>query len=551
VFLNEEVVGNARQTLYVLFATVALVLLIACANAANLMVARANARRREIVIRQALGAGRGRIARQIITESLLLSLVAGAAGVVLAYWGLDLLLATWPGSLPRVHDVGIDRSVLLFTLGISLLTGLGFGIIPAIRASNPAIEEALRESSAGVGASRRRHRSLRIMVGAQLAIALVLLVGAGLLVRSFVRLLEVDPGYDTSNVLAARIRLTPSRFPDPTAKQEFFRQVIEGLAARPEVTGVTSSRTLPLSGAMMMLGIQPRDIRPDDPEPFLPVAMRLVGPDYFSTLRIPITRGRPFEATDRSGAPAVIIVNDRLAKRLWPNEDPLGKRFPMDFPDRGAYDATVVGVVGDIRYSGLNDEIRPEIYIPQAQTTDGAGQSWVIVRAARNPLALAGMLRDVVRRADATTPIADLVSLEQLIGRTTAARRFNMTVVTLFAGLAFLLAVIGVYGVTSYAVSQRTREVGLRMALGAQRRDVTRMVLGEGIALALIGVAVGMIGAFAASRAIASMLFDVTATDLPTFVGTAALLIAAAGLATYIPARRAARVDPMIALRSE
>ncbi len=549
--LAEEVVGDTRHTLYVLFGTVALVLLIACANAANLLVARANSRRREIVVRQALGAGRGRIARQILTESVLLSLAAGALGVLLSYWGLDLLLATWPDSLPRVSEVGIDGRVLTFTLAVSVVTGIGFGLLPALRASSPALEEALREDSGSVSGSRRRQRAQRVLVAAQLAVALVLLVGAGLLVRSFVRLLEVDLGYDTNDVLAARIRLTPSRYADRTAKAEFFRGVTEDLAGRPGVSAVTLSRTLPLSGSLMMIGIETRRIRPDDPDRFLPVATRVVGSDYFKAMRISLVEGRPFEAADREKAPAVVVVNTRLAKRLWPDQTPIGKHIPMGFPGGGDYEMTVVGTVGDIHYTGLSDEVRPEMYLPVEQFPEEGEQTWVILRVERNPLQLAGAVREAVRRADPTQPVAELVSLEQLVGRSTAARRFNMMLIGLFAGLAFVLAVIGVYGVTTYAVSQRTRELGIRMALGAQRGDVVRLVLREGLRLAAVGVFVGLAIAFAASRALTSMLFEVTTTDLATYAGTALLLAAATVLATYLPARRAAGVDPVIALRSE
>jgi predicted permease len=315
--LTEEVVGDIRPTLYVLFGTVAMVLLIACANAANLLVARANPRRREIVIRQALGANRGRILRQILTESVLLAVAAGVVGVLLSYWGLDLLLATWPDSLPRVQDVTIDRSVLAFTFLVSLATGIGFGLVPAIRAFNPAIEEALREDSGGLSGGRSRQRTQRVMVAAELAVALVLLVAAGLLVRSFTRLMEVDPGYDTHDVLAARVRLTPSRYPDRASRETFFRTLTDDLAARPGVEGVTISRTMPLTGAMMMLAINPQRVRPDDPDPILPIAMRVVGSDYFNTLRVPILKGRPFDASDREGATPAVVINTRLAKRLW------------------------------------------------------------------------------------------------------------------------------------------------------------------------------------------------------------------------------------------
>ncbi|HTG84798.1 MAG TPA: ABC transporter permease [Gemmatimonadales bacterium] len=549
--LTDEVVGDIRPTLYVLFGTVAMVLLIACANAANLLVARANSRRREIVIRQALGADRGRIVQQILTESVLIALAAGVVGVLMSYWGLDLLLATWPDSLPRVQDVTIDRSVLAFTFLVSLATGIGFGLVPALRAFHPAIEEALREDSGGLSGGRSRQRTQRVMVAAELAVALVLLVSAGLLIRSFTRLMEVDPGYDTHDVLAARVRLTPSRYTDRASRETFFRTLSDDLAARPGVDGVTISRTMPLTGSMMMLAINPQRIRPDDPDPILPIAMRLVGSDYFNTLRVPILKGRPFEANDRDGATPVVVINTRLAKRLWPDEDPVGKQLPIGMRQQTEREATVVGVIGDVHYAGLDEETGPELYLPLAQAPDWGEQMWIAIRAERNPLLLAGTVREAVRRADPQQPVAELFSLDQAIGQSTAARRFNMMLISLFAGLAVVLSVIGVYGLTSYAVSQRTRELGIRIALGAKQGDVVRLVIREGLRLALIGAAIGLPIAFAASKAIGSMLFEVTTSDALTYAGTAAILISAAVLATWIPARRAARVDPVVALKSE
>jgi len=370
-------------------------------------------------------------------------------------------------------------------------------------------------------------------------------------VRSFVRLMEVDPGYDTHNLLAARVRLTPSRYPDRAAREAFFQTLQQDLAARPGVSAVTLSRTMPLTGAMQMLAIEPQRIRPDDPDPILPVALRVVGSDYFSTLRVPILEGRAFEEGDRQNAPPVAVINTRMAKRLWPNERPLGKRIPLGMPGGEDYEATVVGTVGDVHYAGLDEETRPELYLPLAQARQWGEQMWLALRAERNPLRLAGLVREAVKRADPQQPVAELVSLDQMVGRSTAARRFTMMLISLFAGLAVALAVIGVYGVTSYAVSQRTRELGIRMALGAAQRDVVQLVLREGMVLALVGLLIGVVVAFAASRVLGSMLFEVSTSDALTYAATAFLLAAAAALATWLPARRAARVDPVIALKSE
>ena len=549
--LGEQVIGDARPTLYVLFATVALVLLIACANAANLLVARANTRRKEFVIRQSLGAGRTRLIRQVLTESMILALAAGLIGIALSYWGLDLLLASWPASLARARDVGIDRWVLGFTLGVSVLTGVGFGILPAVRASSPALEEALREEAGTMGGHRKRQRAQRALVVSQLAVALVLIVGAGLLVRSFVRLLEIDPGYDTRDVLAARIRPTPSRYANATARTDLLRSIRDDLSARPGVTSAALTRTLPLSGSLMMVTIPARQIRPEDPDEVLPVAMRIVGADYFKTMRISLVAGRAIDAGDRAGAPSVVVVNTRLGKRLWPDQSPLGKQIPFDRPDGGPRDLTVVGVVGDIHYTGLSDQVMPEIYLPLDQMGDIGDQGWIVARVDGNPLRLAGAVRESVRRLDPSQPVADVLSLDQMVSRSTAARRFNMLLITLFAAMALGLALIGIYGVTSYSLSQRTHELGIRLALGATGRDVIRLVLGEGLVLALIGAVLGIGLALAGSRFLASMLFGVSARDALTFTGAALLLVVAALLAAWVPARRAARVDPLISLRSE
>jgi putative ABC transport system permease protein len=546
--LKVQGVEDARPALLVLFGAVALVLMIACANAAGLYVARATERRKEIAVRRALGADRARLARQLLTESVVLALIAGAAGVLLARWGLSAVLAVWP-RVPRAEAVGIDGRVLGFALAVSILTGLAFGLLPALRAAAPGVEEALRDEGGATTGSRRRHKTQSGLVVVEIALALVLLVGSGLLIRSFVLLTSVDPGYDTHDVLAARIRLTPSRYADPTAQDQFFQHLTDALAHNPEVADVSVSRTLPLTGGMQILAFDPRQIRPDATQEFLAARLSVVGPHYFAAMGIAL-RGRGFTPQDRTDAPRVVIMNKRLTDQLWPGQDPLGKIFPVQQPGGGSYDATVIGVIGDIRYASLDATPMPELYLPQLQQ-HSAPQVWVVLKAKRSPLALAGAVRDAVRQLDRQQPIGDLVSLDQALSRSTAARRLSMTLLTLFAALAVVLALIGIYGITAYAVTQRTRELGLRMAIGARPGEVVALLLKENLWLVLAGIVLGAFGAMLATRALRSMLFGVSALDALTFLGAAVVLGGVAMLATYVPARRAARIDPMEALRYE
>jgi putative ABC transport system permease protein len=551
--LKVEGVDNVRSALLVLFGAVGLVLLIACANAAGLYVARATERRKEIAVRRALGADRARLVRQLLTESVVAALIAGAAGVLLARWGLAAVLAVRP-RVPRVTGIGIDPRVLGFALVVSLLTGLAFGLLPALRAAAPGVEEVLRDEGGPTTGSRRRHRTQRGLVVAEIALALVLLVGSGLLIRTFVRLTSVDPGYDTRDVLAARIRLTPSRYADPAVQNRFFQNLTDLLARNPGVAEVSVSRTLPLAGGVQILAFDPRRIRPDLTQEFLAAQLRVVGPGYFAAMGIPL-RGRDFTPQDGADAPKVVIMNRRLTDELWPGQNPVGKVFPVRRPGGGGYDATVIGTIGDIRYESLDATPTPELYFPQLQAAAGAArmpgvpEMWVVLKARRSPLALGGAVRDAVRQVDPRQPIGDLVSLDQVLSRSMAARRLSMTLLTVFAALAVLLALIGIYGITAHAVTQRARELGLRMAIGARPAEVVGMLLRENLLLVIGGLGLGMAGAALATRALRTMLFGVSTLDAVTFVAAALVLGGVAMLATYVPARRAARIDPMEALR--
>jgi len=547
--LRDVAIGDVRRPLLILLGAVGLVLLIACANGANLLLARATARRREMAVRRALGAGRGRLVRQLLTESTLLALAAGVAGVVLATGGLDTLLAVWPHVLPRTTEIGLDGRVLGFSLGLAVMTGVAFGLLPAWRASAPGIEQSLREDAPGATGGRRRLQGT--LVAGEVTLALVLLVGAGLLVQSFIRLSNVNPGFDTRDVLAARIRLTPARYSAGAQQKLFFDNMLGSLQAHPGVQSASLANTLPLSGNMFMILFDPRTVRPDYPEPVMILRSSDISPDYFTTFRIPIRRGRSFTAQDRAGGPPVAVINRATADQLWPGQDPIGRQLTIGGPRGPGAPITIVGLIDNLRSASLDATPQPEIYRPAAQQS-GMTEMWLALRASNGrPLQLVGAIRDAVHRADPEQSIGDIVSLEQLIGRQTAARRFNTTLLTIFALLAVGLALVGIYGVTAYAVTQRTRELGIRMALGARGVDVVGLLMRESLRRVAVGVGLGLLAALGVTRALSAMLFEVAPRDPVTFGGTALLLIAVALLATWLPARRATQVDPMVALRYE
>ena len=549
--LYEQLVGGIRTALWALLGAVGFVLLIACSNVANLLLARAASRQKEIAVRMALGASRSRIVRQLITESLLLALMGGGAGLLLALWGVESLIALGPADLPRLSGVSVDGWVLSFTFLISIITGVVFGLAPALKASKPDLNEALKEGSRGSteGFSGRRLRNL--LVVSEMALALVLLIGAGLLIRSFLRLQQINPGFDPSNVLMVQVELPESKYKDSSQVSTFFEQAIERIKALPGVESAGGVTTPPLGGSNMRTSFSVEN-RPAPPPGQEPLAhYRAITPDYFRALRIPILRGQGFSENYRKDSPGRIIINETMANRFWPGEDPIGQRISigMAVDDNEPTKWEIIGIVGDVRHAALDVEPLPEMYTPHSQ------QSWsfltLVVRSSSDPMALAGPVRNEILAVDKDQPVSNIRSMESLVSASVAQPRFYLLLFGIFAALALILAAVGIYGVLSYSVTQRMHEIGIRLALGAKPSDVVKLVVGQGMILAIIGVGIGLIVAFILTRLMSSLLYKVSATDPVTFAALALLLVAVALLASYIPARRATKVDPMIALRYE
>ena len=546
---DEFVVGKIRTPLLILLGAVAFVLLISCANVANLMLARAAVRQKEIAVRTALGASRWRVLRQLLTESVLLSLAGGAVGLLLAMWGVDLLLKLNEHKIPRAAEVGLDSRVLLFTLGVSVLTGVVFGLAPAFQTSGVNLHDTLKEGGrSGQLGVRRGLRNVLVVV--EMAAAVVLLVGAGLLVRSFMQLQQVNPGFQPGGVLSMLVSLPTNKYKEGTQRTAFDRQLLEEVRG---LTGVKSAATitsLPMSGWNQSgsFRIEGRQVAPGESAPHGDRWM--ASEDYFQTMGIPLVKGRYFDARDTADAPGVAVISEKLAQKYWPGEDPVGKRITFEGGQQQPRFREIVGIVGHIRNEGLEGETRGQYYVPYAQRPNSA-DLFLVVRADGDPAALAPAVRARIASVDRDLPVYKVTTMEKLVSDSLAQRRFSMTLFGVFAALALALAVVGLYGVMSYAVAQRTHEIGLRMALGAQGRDVLRMVVGQGMGLVAIGLGVGLVGAFMLTRLMSSLLYGVSAADPLTYAGIALLLAAVALLASYIPARRATKVDPMVALRYE
>ncbi len=544
--LQEDIVGGVRPALLILLGAVALVLLIACANVANLLLARAGARAKEVAIRTALGASRARIMRQLLTESLLLSLAGGGLGLLLAEWLVDVIVAAGPASLPRLADVNLDASVLGFTLLVSILTGLVFGLAPALRASKTDLSEPLKEGGRSSTEGARRNPLRGLLVVSEVALSLMLLIGAGLLIKSFVRLLQTDPGYQTERVLTASLSLSKTKYPEPEQQAAVYQQVLGRVAALPGVEAAGAASLLPLGGrdSYNVFQVEGRTPFAAGQEPT--VRYQVVSPDYFRAMGIQLRRGRFFTEGDTKGAPQVLIVNEAFARRHFSGEDPVAQRLVIgDDPPR-----EIVGVVGSVRHRGLDEEPQPEFYVSYLQAPRSR-LSLVVRAAANDPAELAASVRGAIREVEKDQLVGEVRTMDTLVSHSVAPRRFQMLLLGSFALVALLLAGVGIYGVMAYAVAQRRHEIGVRLALGAQRGDVIRLVVRQGMTPALVGAGVGLIGAFAGTRVIESLLYGVSAGDPIVFVGVSALLLLTALLACYLPARRATGIDPAIALRHE
>ncbi|MDQ3744760.1 MAG: ABC transporter permease [Acidobacteriota bacterium] len=547
--LDEFVVGQIRAALWILLGAVGFVLLIACANVANLLLARAAARQKEIALRTALGASRWRVVRQLLTESVMLSLVGGGLGMLLAMWGVDLLLRLNDNRLPRASEIGLDRNVLLFTLGVSVLTGIVFGLAPAFHSSRVNLNDTLKEGgrTGRAGVSRLVRNAL---VAVEMTFAVVLLVGAGLLIRSFARLQQVNPGFEPRGVLALMVSLPSNKYADGPRRAAFMRDVLERVRALPGVRGAATTTTLPMSGFNQSgsFRIENKPVAQGQDPPHGDRWM--VSDDYFQTMGVPLVRGRYFDARDNADAPPVAIIDEAMARKYWPGEDPVGQRIVFEGTAQQPRWREVVGIVGHVKNQGLEGESRVQYYVPYAQSANSPNL-FLAVRTAGDPSTLAPAARGAIAEVDKDMPVYRVTTMERMVADSMAQRRFSMFLFGIFAAIALTLAVVGLYGVMSYAVAQRTHEIGLRMALGAQRGDILKMVVGQGLLIIAVGLAAGLLGALALTRVMSSLLYDVSATDPLTYAGIALLLASVALLASYLPARRATKVDPMVALRYE
>ena len=554
--LHENLVGNVRPALLVLLGAAGCVLLIACANVASLLLARAADRRREIAIRTALGAGRLRLIRQLLTESLLLSMLGAGIGLLAAFWCLGALVAAIPTSLPRLYEISIDGPVLGFTLLVSGLTGIIFGLAPALGTSKPNLQESLKEGGRTGSAGSGRQRVLDALVVSEVALALVLLTGAGLLMKSFFRLLQVNPGFNPQNVLTLFIDLPEPKYREPDKIVAFYRQALQRIETLPGVQVAGAITDLPLSGSESTGAITVEDLLSKSGPPWREVAVRMVTPNYFASMQLPLLKGRYFTERDAAQAPGVAIMDQTLARKLWPGEEPLGKRVRLGTPEFESPWLSIVGVVGHVKHSALDADSREQFYMPHMQAhplwMNVAGRRMtLVVRTATEPLTLAAAVQREIWAMDKDQPVSSIQTLEQVVSQSLVRQRFNLMVLGIFAFVALVLGAAGIYGVIAYAVHQRTHEIGIRMALGARQGDVFRLILKHGLLLALIGLGLGQAGSIALSRFLSSQLYEVSSIDPATFASVSLLLCGVALLACYIPARRATQVDPMVALRYE
>lgn len=562
--LRDTIVGDVRRSLFILVGAVTFVLLIACANVANLLLARATTRRREIAIRSAMGAGRTRLVQQLLTESMVLSIAAGVLGLGIGYIGVRGLLQINPGDIPRIGEFGeqvsLDWRVLAFTLVVSIVTGIVFGLIPAFSISRSDLNLTLKESGLRSGSGLRQSKTRAILVVTETALALVLLIGAALLIRTFSALRSVNPGFETHNVLTMEMSLAGSRFEKTSGVEQLVREAERRIGSLPGVVATAETCCLPLQGGLgLPFSIEGRpqtEANADGGGAWKPVSA-----GYFEVFKIPLVRGRLFTDRDSGGAPGVVLISEGLAKQFWPNSDPVGQRITIGKgvgPEFEEPAREIIGIVGDTRDAGLDNKPNPTMYVPVSQLKDGVTKlnngfipaSWV-VRTSVEPFSLSKEIQEELRTASGGLPAAHVRSMQQIRGESTAGADFNLMLLMIFAGVALLLATIGIYGLMAYSVQQRTQEIGIRMALGASAGDVRGMVVRQGMAMALAGVVIGVAGALGLTRFMASLLYGVTPRDPVAIVSVAVLLVGVALAATYIPARRASRVDAAVSLRYE
>ena len=544
--LRESLVGELRTSLLILLGAVAFVLLIACANVANLLLARAAYRQKEIAVRTALGASRLRVVRQLLTESVMLSVVSGVAGLALSLWLIKLLIAVVPASTPRLEEIGIDLRVFGFTLGVTVLAGLLFGLVPALQTSRPNLNETLKDNGQRGSETGGRNRVGSMLIVSEIALSFILLAGAGLLIKSFMHLREINPGFNPENVLTMRLTLPIGKYKQGEPRAQIYKQLIDSVKTTPGVQSAAAVLSLPLRGDQFNVGRGViREGRPMTPDEQTNATHLPITPDYFQTLQIPLKAGRTFTDQDTLESTKVAIINETMARQLWPGENPIGRRFTVWRDEK--FPREVVGVVGDTN-SSLDEAAWPQMYVPYAQDPNW-GSLTLVVRTAGEPTALAGSVREAIKAVDKAVPNYNLKTMNDVVSTSAAPRRVPMLLFSAFAGVAMFLAMLGIYGVTSYYVTQRTHEIGVRMALGAQLVDVVKLVLSRAMVLALIGIGIGVAGAVALTRYMTTLLFGVKPFDTVTFIGVAIMLAAVVLVACLVPARRAAKIDPLEALK--
>jgi len=548
VSMHEQLVGDIKPALLVLLGAVGFVLLIACANVANLLLARAAVRQKEIALRLAVGANRSRLTRQFLAESILLAMIGGAAGLGLAVIGLNVVKRYVPNTVSLAGAISIDLPVLLFTAGIAILTGVVFGLVPAFQASHCNVNDTLKESGRDAAAGARGHRIRNALVVAEVAVSFTLLVGAGLLINSFMHLRNLDPGFRADHLLTMKVPLSRVKYPEQEKRTAFFDEVIRRVRALPGIDSAAVGNNLPLTydGDSILISVEGVPDPPIDQHP--DVIFRVVGPNYLSTMGIPLVAGRDFTEHDNSQSSRVTIVTEKTARYYWPGQNPIGKRVKTGGPDSPWEE--VVGVAKDVRQNDFIKEPKMQMYMPYAQVGDFPPNA-LVVRTRLNPLSLAPTVRNEIWAIDKDQPVSDIRSMDEIVSEAVARQRFSMLLLGIFAGLALILAAVGIYGVMSYSVVQRTREIGIRMALGAQRTDMLKMTVTQGLKLVLVGLTLGLAAAFVLTRVMATLLFGISATDPLTYVAISLVLLAVAAAASYIPALRATKVDPMVALRYE